>query len=101
MSPQVKERKDKYPYQINKVPIKTGNFDHLIIAAPVAIIIARPNAGGSDDQINHTSGYVLSVKAGNHEEGCTKLWCPHRITPGSYTFFYDQFGPLKGLHTNK
>ena len=30
---QIKERKYKYPHQINKVPVQTYFFDHFIMAA--------------------------------------------------------------------
>ena len=65
------------------------------------IIFTAQNFSTNDDQKDNTHRDVKTMKPGYHEESRAKLWGAHRICPGSYTLFHYQFGPLKGLHTDK
>ena len=84
------------------MPVEPGDFDDLVVTAPVAIVmIPSPTRESHDAQINYTGRYVQSVEARDHEKRRTELCRTHRVAPGTYAFFHDQLGPLESLHTDK
>lgn len=62
----VKTQEYKYPYQVYKMPVQAGLFNHLIMAT--LLKMAKPGFGQHHDIDNHATEYVKAMEAGNAEE---------------------------------
>src|SRR5882762_3035850 len=96
--PKIEECKDKYPHQIDEMPIQARNLHGLI--APLAVVESSPNPESYHSQINHARRYVQAVETGDHEKRRSKLRRAQGIPPGTNSF-PDELGPLERLHPNE
>src|SRR5216684_6841027 len=88
--PQIEEREDKHPDEIDEMPVKPGDF-HGRVAA-LAIIKSGPDSAGNDAQIDHAGRHVQAVKARDHEKRRTELRSAHGIAPRAHAFMNDELG---------
>src|SRR5690606_39303556 len=103
-SPQVEEREDEDPDQIDEVPVEPGDLDDLVTTLPTreepagaSVEIAAQDFPRDDDQKDDADRYVRAVKAGDHEEGGAEL----RRAPGVFQWpdaDPDQLRLPQGLH---
>src|SRR5690348_14989348 len=84
-SPEIKQRKDEDPHQIDEVPVKAGDFDDLVLpfparekTAPSDVEVSAKNLSRNDDQEDHADRHVGAVEAGDHEKARPEL----RRSPG-------------------
>src|SRR5918998_2843448 len=106
-SPQVEEREDEDPDEIDEVPVQARDLDNLVVAAAArkeasssGLKVAAPNLAGNDDQEDHAECDVRAVEPRDHEEGRTELRRSPRVLPWPHSLL-DELGPLEGLHTDK
>src|SRR3546814_10456945 len=78
-SPEIEDRKDEHPHQIDEVPIQAHDFDGLVVplpagekAAPLVIVVSPPNFPGNEDREDHTDRDMRAVETRDHEEGDRK-----------------------------
>src|SRR6266850_435050 len=107
-SPEIEEREDEHPHQIDEVPIETHDFDGLVVplpagekAASVAVEISPPDLPSNDDQEKHAERHMRAVETCDQEKAGAKLGRTERIAPGTYPFVHDQLGPLESLHSHE
>ena len=96
--PKIKERENKHPDEINEVPVKSGNFNDLVITT--FIVIALPDLVRDDQKIKNTDRHVQPMEARHHEENRSELWRTEGIGPRPYTL-RNELRPLEYLHPNK
>jgi len=63
---QVEEREYEYPHEIDKVPVQTNFFYHLVMTHALHIAFDRENENADVD--DHPGEYVETVKAGDEEK---------------------------------
>src|SRR5688572_2499619 len=97
-SPEIKQRKDEHPNQIDEVPVQAGDLDDLVISG--ALVAPLQDPGRNDAQVDHADGDVQSVKAGDHEERRAELRRAPRVAPRTHAFV-DQLAPLEDLHADE
>src|SRR5215470_11347182 len=95
-SPEIEEREDEHPHQIDEMPIETHDFDGLVIplpagekTAPLAVEISAPDLASGDDQEEHTERHMRAMEPRDHEEAGAELGRAERIAPGTYPFVHD------------
>src|SRR6266851_7680 len=106
--PEIENREDEYPHQIDEVPIQAHDFDDLVFslpagheARPPVIQIAPYDLDGHDDQENHADRHVSAMETRDHEKGRAELRRTQGVAPGTYPLVHDQLGPLEGLHPDE
>src|SRR5215510_10567590 len=99
-SPEIEDRENEHPHQIDEVPIQSHDLDGLVVplpagekAAPIAVEISPPDLPSDDDQENHANRHMRAMKTRDHEKAGAELCCAERIAPGTYAFVHDQVGP--------
>src|SRR2546430_14278630 len=96
--PEIKERENEYPHQVDEMPIQAGDLHRLIAA--LAVIKSAPHPQSYHGQINHARRYVQAVEPGDHKETRSKLGRAQRIPPGTNSF-PDELGPLESLRSEE
>src|SRR5262245_21812935 len=106
-SPKIEQGEDEDPYEVDEVPVETGDLDDLITAlaareeAGRALVeIAAPYLAGDDQKENHADRHVRPVEARNHEKGGAELRRSPWIAPRANAFV-NELRPLEGLHADE
>src|SRR5690348_5169572 len=107
LSPQVEQREDEDPHQVDEVPVEAGDLDDLPAALArseeallAGVEIAAPDLAGHQYEEDHPDGDVGAVEAGDHEEHRAELRRPPGVLPRADAFG-DQLGPLERLHADE
>ena len=65
---EIEAKEYKYPYQVYKMPVKAGLFNHPVMALPFKGSIDRHDQHHNVD--DHSRSYVETMKTGDTEEDC-------------------------------
>src|SRR5690606_38903372 len=98
--PEIEERENEYPDEIDEMPVEPRDLDDLVVAA-AALVIAAQHLHRDDDEIDYARGHVHAVKARDHEERGAELLCAHRVAPRPNAFVDDELRPLECLHADE
>src|SRR5689334_7097952 len=63
--PEVEEREDEHPDEVDEVPVQAGDLDDLVT---LALIVAAPDLERDDRQVDHPACHVQAVEPGDHEK---------------------------------
>src|ERR1700686_5056434 len=96
--PKIEECKDKYPHQIDEMPIQARNLHGLV--APLPVEKPPPTPKTYHRKKTPPRRYVQAVETGDHEKRRSKLRRAQGIPPGTNSF-PDELGPLERLHPNE
>src|SRR6478735_8439264 len=106
-SPEIEQREDEDPDEIDEVPVQAGDLDDLVAALPareepaaLLVEIAAPDLARDDQQEDHADRDMGAVEAGDHEETRSELLGAPGIAPGTDPF-RDQLRPFEGLHADE
>src|SRR6478752_1523939 len=91
--PEIEEREDEDPDQVDEVPVQAHDLDDLVVAlaageearAPV-LEVAAAHLDRHDDEEDHPYGHVRAVEARDHEEGRAELGGAPGVAPGPHAF---------------
>src|ERR1044071_1346351 len=97
-SDEVEEGEHKYPYQVNKMPVKAGFLDHFIVAT--LIIGAGIHVQENDHIDHHSAEYVKTMETCHDKEQGRKSCRPKRIAVQRSTFG-NELCPLPCLAAQK
>src|SRR6266511_636043 len=105
--PEIENREDEDPYQIDEVPVQTHYFDDLVVsfssgqeAGSLFVQVSPPHLHRDDAEEDHADRHVRAVKAGDHEERRAELRRSPRVAPRTHAL-HDQLGPLERLHPDE
>src|SRR5688500_10533877 len=107
LSPQVEQREDEHPHEIDEVPVEAHDFDGLVVAPPAreeaalaAVVVASPDLARDDEQEDHADRHVRAVEPRDHEEARSELRRTPRVSPGPHAL-HDELGPLERVHADE
>src|SRR6266498_3297396 len=105
--PEIENREDEYPDQIDEVPVQTHDFDNLVVALsagqqarPLLIQVSPPYLPRNDAEEDDADRYVGPVEAGDHEKRRAELRRSPGVAPRTYAL-EDQLRPFEGLHADE